>query len=241
MMRKERPLLKIIDLEAWYGELKILHDVNMEVYKGELVAIIGPNGSGKSTTLKSIAGVIQKKRGKIFLDGKKISRKQPHDVTRIGMSYVPQGRRVFPTMTVEENLEMGGFILDPGVMKERLNDVYRFLPELRRWRNKKATFLSGGQQQLLSIGRALMLKPRLLLLDEPSLGLSPKAMQEIFRKIIDINKSGTTIVLVEQNAKAALTLADRAYVLELGKNKLTGKGKALLDDKRVSKLYLGGE
>ncbi len=234
-------ILKVKDLEAWYGPLQVLFGIDMDVYEGELVAIIGPNGCGKSTTLKSIAGVIQEKRGRIGVDRKLISRKQPHDITRLGISFVPQGRQVFPTMTVEENLEMGGFILDSKTMKKRQGSVYTFLPELRRWRNKKATFLSGGQQQLLSIGRALMLKPRILLLDEPSLGLSPNAMKDVFRKIIDIKRSGTTIILVEQNAKAALKIADRAYVLESGRNKLTGRGKDLLKDKRVSRLYLGGE
>jgi branched-chain amino acid transport system ATP-binding protein len=143
-------------------------------------------------------------------------------------------------MSVEENLEMGGFILDHDAMRSRLKEVYRFLPQLKEFRHRKASFLSGGQQQLLSIGRALMLHPRLLLLDEPSLGLSPKAMGEIFEKIKDIRRKGTTVLIVEQNAKAVLELADKAYVLELGKNKLEGRGKDLLKDERVSKLYLGG-
>lgn len=240
-MKQETTLLNISNIEAWYGELQILHGINIHVNKGELVAIIGPNGSGKSTTLKCIAGLIKKKRGRIFFNRKLLSNKQPHNITKLGISYVPQGRRVFSTMSVEENLEMGGFILPKNVMKARLADVYNFMPELKYWRHKKATFLSGGQQQLLSIARALMLKPELLLLDEPSLGLSPKAMQDIFQKIIEIKKTGATIILIEQNAKAALKLADRAYVLELGKNKLTGTGISLLKDKRVSKLYLGGE
>jgi branched-chain amino acid transport system ATP-binding protein len=235
-----KPLLRIDGLEAWYGALKVLNRVDMQVFEGEIVAIIGPNGSGKSTTLKSVAGFIQKRRGKIFFGDRIISRKKPHDITKLGISFVPQGRRVFPRMTVEENLEMGGFILDHDVMKARLRDVYKFFPQLKEFRTKKATFLSGGQQQLLSIGRALMLRPKLLLLDEPSLGLSPKVMSELFRKIIEINKQGTTILIVEQNAKAALAIADRAYVLELGKNKLEGRGKDLSKDKRVSRLYLGG-
>lgn len=234
-------ILRIADLEAWYGELQVLHGVTMHVNSGELVAIIGPNGSGKSTTLKSIAGLLQKKKGAIGFEDKKISRTRAHQITRLGISFVPQGRRVFPTMTVEENLEIGGFILSDKLVKERLAEVYSFLPDLKRFRNKKATFLSGGQQQLLSIGRALMLKPKVLLLDEPSLGLSPKAMKAIFRKIVEIKKKGTTVILVEQNAKAALEIADRAYVLELGRNKLTGEGKKLLNDKRVGKLYLGGK
>ena len=240
MVKKPKPLLALRNTKAWYDKLQILFDLNMDIYSGELVAIIGPNGSGKSTTLKCITGLIQKKTGKIIFAGKSISKKKPHEVTRLGISIVPQGRRVFGTMTVEENLEMGGYILPREKVAVRLKEVYRFLPELKKWRNKKATFLSGGQQQILSIGRALMLKPRLLLLDEPSLGLSPKVMHEIFEKIIKINKSGTTIILVEQNAKIALSLCHRAYVLELGKDKLKGPGKKLLKDKRVSKLYLGG-
>jgi branched-chain amino acid transport system ATP-binding protein len=233
-------LLGLKDVEAWYDKLQVLKGVDMRVYPGEIVAIIGPNGCGKSTTFKCITGLIQKKTGKIFFDGRFISRKKPHEITKLGISIVPQGRRVFSNMTVEENLEMGGFILDKGVMRNRIKDIYRFIPELKGWRNKKATFLSGGQQQLLSIGRALMLKPRLLLMDEPSLGLSPIALKGVFKKILEINEMGTTIMIVEQNAKAALKIADRAYVLELGKNKLEGTGKELLEDPRVSKLYLGG-
>jgi len=233
-------LLELKNIEAWYGKLQVLKGVNMKVERGEFVCIIGPNGSGKSTTLKCVNGLIQKKKGTVLFEGKNISKKQAHDVTKLGISIVPQGRRVFGTMTVEENLEMGGFILDKVVVKDRLKEVYRFLPELKKWRSKRATFLSGGQQQLLSFGRALMLKPKLIILDEPSLGLSPKAMKHIFEKIVQINKAGTTVLMVEQNAKMALSLCDRAYVLELGKNRLTGKGKDLLKDKRVSKLYLGG-
>ena len=238
-MRK-KPILKLKDIEAWYDKLQVLKGVNMKLYQGDFVAIIGPNGCGKSTIMKCITGLIQKKKGKISLAGRLISKKQPHDITKLGISIVPQGRQVFPTMTVAENLEMGGYLLDKKTLKKNLKEVYQFLPELKKWKNKKATFLSGGQQQLLSIGRALMLKPKIMLLDEPSLGLSPIAMEAIFKKIIEINKKGTTILLVEQNAKAALQICDRAYVLELGKNQLEGTGKQLLNDKKVGKLYLGG-
>ena len=236
----KRPVLKIMNLESWYGELKILHGINMEVNQGELVAIIGPNGSGKSTTMKCIAGVIQKKNGKIFLDSKFISRKQPHDITRIGISYVPQGRQVFPHLTVRENLEMGAYIMaDHALIKTSLDAVFKKFPFLESKQDDYAYTLSGGQQQMLAIARALMQNPEVLLLDEPSLGLSPKMMKEVFQKIKEINKEGVAIVLVEQNAKQATEIADRTYILEDGKIMLKG-GKKILKDKRVKRIYLGG-
>lgn len=235
-----KPILQLKDVEAWYDKLQVLKGVNMELHSGDFVAIIGPNGCGKSTTMKCITGLLQKKTGRIYLDGKLISKKKAHDITKLGISIVPQGRQVFPTMTVEENLEMGGYLLDKKTLRKNMKEVYAFLPELKKWKKKRATFLSGGQQQLLSIGRALMLKPKIMLLDEPSLGLSPIAMQEIFKKIVELNKRGMTILMVEQNAKAALEICDRAYVLELGQNKLEGTGKELLRSKKVGKLYLGG-
>lgn len=232
-------MLEIKHLEAGYGHLKILKGVNLVAKKGDLVALVGPNGSGKSTTLKCIFGLLKAKKGKILLKRKNISELNPDEIVRLGVSYAPQGRRVFQTMTVEENLEMGGFILEnKDRVKERIKEVYSYFPILKERKDQKASFLSGGQQQMLSIGRALMLKPEILLLDEPSLGLAPNVMIEIFRKIKEINKQGTTIVLVEQNAHMALEICNRAYVLEQGKIALHD-GSSLANKKLVKLLYLG--
>lgn len=232
-------MLEVKDLEASYGYLKVLRDISLTAKEGDLVALVGPNGSGKSTTLKTIFGLIKPDKGKIFFKKMNISGKNPDEIVRLGISYVPQGRRVFQTMTVEENLEMGAYILeDKNLVKERIEEVYEFFPMLKEKRNQKATFLSGGLQQMLSIGRALMLKPELLLLDEPSLGLAPKIMVEIFRKIKEINKQGTTIVLVEQNARMALEIANKSYILESGRVVMHG-GSELSKKKVVKDLYLG--
>ena len=231
-------MLEIKHLEAGYGQINILKGVNITANQGDLVALIGPNGSGKSTTLKCISGLLKPKRGRILLKNKNIAGKNPDDIVRYGVSYVPQGRRVFSTMSVEENLEMGGFILKKNLVKERIKEIYNFFPLLKEKRNQKATFLSGGQQQILSIGRALMLKPELLLLDEPSLGLAPNMIIEIFRKIKEINKQGTTIILVEQNAHMALEICNKAYVLEGGRIALHD-GSSLGKKKLVKELYLG--
>tara|TARA_Y100000034_G_C6906717_1_gene421041 strand:+ start:3786 stop:4484 length:699 start_codon:yes stop_codon:yes gene_type:complete len=231
-------MLEIKNLEAGYGSLKILKGVNLVAKEGDLVALIGPNGCGKSTTLKCIFGLLRPYSGNILFKGKKITRKRPDRIVRFGISYVPQGRRVFQTMTVEENLEMGAFILSKELARKRLKEIYDYFPILKQKKHQKATFLSGGQQQMLSIGRALMLKPRLLLLDEPSLGLDPKMMVEIFRKIKEINKKRTTVILVEQNASMALEICNRAYVLENGKIALKG-GKDLAKKKDVKDLYVG--
>ncbi len=232
-------ILRIENLEAGYGELKVLKGINIEARKGDLVAIIGPNGSGKSTMIKSIFGLVKPTKGQILFKGKKITGKRPDEIVHYGITYVPQGRLVFSTMTVEENLEMGAFILkDKSIVKERMEEVYKFFPELKEKRNQRATFLSGGQQQMLSIGRALMLKPEMILLDEPSLGLAPMAMQDIFRKIKTINKQGTTVILVEQNAHLALAICNKAYVIETGRIALKG-GKDIAKKQKVKDLYLG--
>jgi len=231
-------MLEIKHLEAGYGHLKVLKGINLMAKKGDLVALIGPNGSGKSTTLKCVFGLLKPTNGKILFKNKNIAGKNPDEIVKLGISYVPQGRRVFQTMTVEENLEMGGFILeDKNLIKERIKDIYNYFPILKEKKNQKATFLSGGQQQMLSMGRALMLKPELLLLDEPSLGLDPKTMVGIFRKIKEINKQGTTIVLVEQNTHMALEIADKAYVLEGGKIAL--HDGIDLSKKSLKELYFG--
>ena len=233
-------LLQIKKLEAGYGELKVLHGVDIDVNEKEIVAIIGPNGSGKSTIIKSVLGLVKASKGTITFNKKRITNKSPDEIVRLGIAYVPQGRMVFQTMTVEENLEMGAYVLDDKeVIKKRMQEVYEKFPDLKSRRNQRATFLSGGQQQMLSIGRALMLKPKLLLLDEPSLGLAPKTMADIFKKIIKINKQeGTTILIVEQNARMALEICDKAYVLETGKIAMKGTGK-IANKKRVKELYLG--
>lgn len=231
-------MLEIKHLEAGYGHLKVLNGINLSAKQGDLVALIGPNGCGKSTTLKCIFGLLKPKSGKILFKRNSIAGKNPDEIVRLGVSYVPQGRRVFSTMSVEENLEMGGFILKKDLAKERIKEVYNFFPLLKEKRNQKATFLSGGQQQILSIGRALMLKPNLLLLDEPSLGLAPNMIIEIFRKIKEINKQGTTVILVEQNAHMALEICNRAYVLERGRIALHD-GSGLGKKKLVKELYLG--
>jgi ABC-type branched-subunit amino acid transport system ATPase component len=233
-------LLTIQNLDAWYGKVQILKDVRIHINKGEIVSIIGPNGAGKSTLIKSIFGLVPKRRGKIVFGGRSISKTKSSMIVRKGICYVPQGRSVFPSLTVKENLEMGAFIRKKG-LKKRLRRVYERFPILFKRRNQKAGLLSGGEQQMLALGRALMLRPRLLLLDEPSLGLSPQIKKEIFDKIMEINAEGISILIVEQNARMSLQMSDRAYVLETGRNKLEGKGKDLLKDKRVQKLYLGGE
>lgn len=233
-------MLKITGLDAWYGKIQILHKVNVEVKDGEIVSIIGPNGAGKSTLLKSIFGLVGKRAGKIIFKGKDLSKTSISNIVRKGICYVPQGRSVFPSLTVKENLEMGGITRKAGV-KKQLNQIFGKFPILKERKNQKAGLLSGGEQQMLALGRALMLNPKLLLLDEPSLGLSPKIKQQIFEKILEINRDGIAVLIVEQNARLSLKMSDRAYVLETGRNKLHGKGKDLLKDKRVQKLYLGGE
>ena len=233
-------LLTIKNLDAWYGKVQILKDVKIHINEGEIVSIIGPNGAGKSTLIKSIFGLVPKRRGRIMFRGRNISNTKSSMIVRKGICYVPQGRSVFPSLTVKENLEMGAFIRKKW-LKKRLKRIYERFPILFKRRNQKAGLLSGGEQQMLALGRALMLRPRLLLLDEPSLGLSPQIKKEIFDKIREVNAEGISILIVEQNARMSLQMSDRAYVLETGRNKLEGKGKDLLKDKRVQKLYLGGE
>tara|TARA_Y100000310_G_scaffold334233_1_gene413543 strand:- start:73481 stop:74185 length:705 start_codon:yes stop_codon:yes gene_type:complete len=232
-------ILELKGVEAGYGPIKVLHGVNITAKKGDIIAIVGPNGSGKSTTIKSIFGLVQPEKGQIIFKEKKLVGQTADQIVHHGVSYVPQGRMVFQTMTVEENLEMGAYILkDKKVIQERLKKMYNMFPILEEKKNQQATFLSGGQQQMLSIARALMLEPELLLLDEPSLGLAPNMMVNIFRTIKEINKTGTTIVLVEQNAHMALEICDKAYVLEQGKIALSG-GSEIAKKKQVKELYLG--
>jgi branched-chain amino acid transport system ATP-binding protein len=234
-------LLRAEALTGGYGKMPILHEVSLIIAPGELVAVIGPNGAGKSTAFKVIVGFLKPTVGRVLFDGDDITGRRPDQVLRRGLAYVPQGRIVFPQMTVLENLEMGGYIeRNPARIREALERVYALFPILAERRRQKAGTMSGGEQQMVAIGRALMTTPKLVLLDEPSLGLSPKYVSLIFEKLVEMKRSGYTLMLVEQNAAKALSVADRAYVLELGRNRFEGTGRALLTNPEVKRLYLGG-
>jgi ABC-type branched-subunit amino acid transport system ATPase component len=234
-------LLKADGIHAGYGKLEILHGVSLEVRPQELVSVIGPNGAGKSTGFKTIVGLLRPTSGRILFDGKEVTGLPPYEVLRLGLAYVPQGRIVFPQMTVLENLEMGAYIeSDPARVKEALERVYALFPILAERRHQKAGTMSGGEQQMVAIGRALMTTPKLILLDEPSLGLSPKFVTQIFDKLLEMKRAGYTLMVVEQNAAKALSVADRGYVLELGRNRFEGTGQDLLNNPEVKRLYLGG-
>ncbi|MEE9192723.1 MAG: ABC transporter ATP-binding protein [Candidatus Aerophobetes bacterium] len=232
-------ILEAKKIRAGYGETEILHGVFVKVDEGEIVSIIGPNGAGKSTLLKTILGLLKPLEGKIILDAEDITGLDPHIIVRKGICYVPQTENVFPSLTVEENLEMGAFIRTDDY-KSRMEEVYGIFPHLKERRGDRAGKLSGGQRQMVAIGRALMLEPKVLLLDEPSASLAPKLVQLIFEKIHEINRSGVAILMVEQNTREALKLAHRAYVLTMGRNRFHDTGEALLNNKEVGKLYLGG-
>jgi len=234
-------LLRAEALTAGYGKVPILHDVTLEVRAGEMVSVIGPNGAGKSTAFKTIVGFVHATSGHVIFDGQEITGLRPDQVLPRGLAYVPQGRIVFPQMTVLENLEMGAYIeRDGGRVREALERVYTLFPILAERRTQKAGTLSGGEQQMVAIGRALMTRPKLILLDEPSLGLSPKFVSLIFETLVQMKGAGYTLMVVEQNAARALAVADRGYVLELGRNRFEGSGAALLADPDVKRLYLGG-
>jgi branched-chain amino acid transport system ATP-binding protein len=234
-------LLRAEAMTAGYGKMAILHEVSLIVAPGELVAVIGPNGAGKSTTFKVIVGFLKPTIGRVLFDGDDITGLRPDEVLRRGLAYVPQGRIVFPQMTVLENLEMGGYIQrNPARIREALERVHALFPILAERRHQKAGTMSGGEQQMVAIGRALMTTPKLVLLDEPSLGLSPKYVALIFEKLVEMKRSGYTLMVVEQNAAKALSVADRGYVLELGRNRFEGSGRTLLADPEVKRLYLGG-
>ena len=232
--------LRIRNLEAGYGRLQVLFGVSMDVEPGEIAVLIGPNGAGKSTMLKSVFNLTHISKGSISFNGRDITALPTHQRIALGISIVPQGRQVFPALSVRENLEVGAYLTpEAGVVEERMKEVLGHFPELKPKLNDAAQSLSGGQQQMLAIGRALMQKPTLLLLDEPSLGLSPKLMKELFIRIQKINKEGTTILMVEQNAKAACAIADRVFVLEEGRIALHG-GRDVLKNEKIKKIYLGG-
>lgn len=232
-------MLKIANLTAGYGNgPDIIKNVHFEVKDAEIVTIIGPNGAGKSTVLRSIFGLTSIRSGEILFFGENLIGLKTEHIIQLGISYVLQGRSVFPSMTVQENLEMGAYILK-GSVQHQLSQVYQQFSRLYEKRHMVTRSLSGGEQQMVALGRALMLSPKLLLLDEPSIGLSPKITQEVFEKCLEIRKNGTSILMVEQNANVALEYSDRGYVLELGENRFEDSGKNLLYNKKVGELYLG--
>jgi ABC-type branched-subunit amino acid transport system ATPase component len=232
-------LLDLSRVTAGYGEMIILHDVCVRVESGEAITLIGPNGAGKSTLLKTIFGVLTPTGGRILFEGRDITGLKPPALVRRGMSYVPQVDNVFPSLTVQENLDMGAFVRRDSVA-ERLEEVYALFPALRLKRKQRVGGLSGGERQMVAMARALMLDPRLLLLDEPSAGLSPRLVGLVFEKMAEINRSGVALLIVEQNARQALRLSHRGYVLAAGRARLEGKGDELLRDAEIGRLYLGG-
>jgi ABC-type branched-subunit amino acid transport system ATPase component len=232
-------VLETKNLVSGYGETDILHDVSVELQEKEIVSIIGPNGAGKSTLLKTIFGLLKPKVGVVELDGAEVTGLSPDRIVRRGMSYVPQVDNVFPSLTIQENLEMGAFIRTDDYGK-KLEEIYELFPLLMERRDEKVGKLSGGQRQMVAMGRALMLDPKVLLLDEPSASLAPILVSMIFDKIIDINQTGVAIMVVEQNARETLKISDRGYVLAMGRKVFEDTGKAILENKEVGKLYLGG-
>ena len=235
-------LLELRDVEAGYGSLQILHGVSLHVNEGEVVSVIGPNGAGKSTTFKVIMGLIAYRGGDIVFDGRTLVDQRPNRILGLGLGYVPQGRVVFSQMTVRENLEIGAYLeRDPAKIKASMEWVFALFPRLGERKRQLAGSMSGGEQQMLAMGRALMMRPKMLMLDEPSLGLSPRLVDELFDKTVEMARAGLTVMLVEQNAARALEISDRGYVLELGRNRYEGTGRALLDNPEVRQMYLGGE
>ena len=233
-------MLEVKDLEVYYGVIQAIKGVSFHVEKGEVIALIGANGAGKTTILHTVTGLISPKKGSMIFEGKDITKVPAHKIVSMGMAHVPEGRRVFAELSVYENLKMGAYTrTDKAEIEESLKNVYKRFPRLEERKNQMAGTLSGGEQQMLAMGRALMSKPGIILMDEPSMGLSPILVNEIFDIIRSVSESGTTVLLVEQNAKKALSIADRAYVLETGNITLEGKAKDLLEDDSIKKAYLG--
>lgn len=233
-------ILKVDDINVYYGSIHAIKGISFEVGEGEVVTLIGANGAGKSTTLNTIAGLLRSKTGSIEFMGQSLAKVPSHKIVAKGLALVPEGRRVFLQMTVQENLEMGAFTQKNAGIAQDLEMVYDLFPRLKERLKQTAGTLSGGEQQMLAMGRALMSKPRLLMLDEPSMGLAPILVQEIFNIIKALHDAGTTVLLVEQNARMALSIADRAYVLETGKVSMSGNAADLANDERVKQAYLGG-
>ena len=233
-------MLEVNDLQVYYGMIHAIKGVSFHVNEGEIIALIGANGAGKTTILHTITGLIEPKGGQVVFEGKDITKTPAHKIVELGMAHVPEGRRVFAQLSVYQNLKMGAYTRsDKNEIEESLEMVYKRFPRLEERKNQMAGTLSGGEQQMLAMGRALMSKPRIILMDEPSMGLSPILVNEIFDIIQSVSASGTTVLLVEQNAKKALAIADRAYVLETGKISLDGNAKDLLNDDSIKKAYLG--
>ena len=243
MSANEPPILETRDVEAGYFEVNILHGISISVPPGAIVTVIGPNGAGKSTLLKAIYGLLKPRNGTVVFrsDGQEhdITGRKPHRITALGMNYIPQLDNVFPTMSVQENLEMGAFLARDG-SQEQLERVYGWFPRLKERRRQRAGTLSGGERQMLALGRALMIDPKLLLLDEPSAGLAPIVVEVIFDKLVEINDAGIAMVIVEQNARRSLAMSAYGYVLDMGRNRFEGPGAELLHDEKVVDLYLGG-
>ena len=236
-----QPLLRLTDIHSYYGNIHALQGISIDVFRGEIVTLLGANGAGKTTTLRTIHGLIHPKKGKIELNGRDITTMPAHEHVRVGIGQSPEGRRIFSRMTVMENLQMGGYSRkDKAGLHEDYERVFDLFPRLRERRNQAGGTLSGGEQQMLAMGRALMTRPTLLLLDEPSMGLAPILVEEIFAIMKDINRQGTTVLVVEQNALMALGAADRGYVLQTGTIVRSGDAKDLLEDPEVQKAYLGG-
>ena len=233
-------MLKVTDLNVYYGAIHAIRDISFEVNEGEIVTLIGANGAGKSTTLKTISGLLRSKTGSIDFMGTSLSNMAAHKIANMGLAHVPEGRRIFLEMTVEENLDMGGYSRKKSELAAAIDDVYTRFPRLKERRGQIAGTLSGGEQQMLAVGRALMSSPKMIMLDEPSMGLAPKLVNQIFDIIGELNESGITILLVEQNARMALRLAHRGYVLESGRIVLSDEAGALLENDAVRKAYLGG-
>jgi branched-chain amino acid transport system ATP-binding protein len=234
----QEAVLEVANLNTGYGDIQILYDVDLEVYARESVLVFGPNGAGKSTLMKAVFGLIPVWRGAVRFEGRSIAGWNPEDVVAAGISYVPQLENVFPSLTVEENLEIGGVLRRNGVA-QRISELYDMFPPLSQARRRLAGTLSGGQRQMLAMARALMLEPHLLLLDEPSAGLAPILVEEIFEWVARINASGTTILMIEQNVQQVLPVVDRGYALEMGRNRLSASSEVLLADEEIGRLYLG--
>ena len=233
--------LEATDIYAGYGKIEVLHGASIRAAAGEIICIIGPNGSGKSTLLKTVFGLIKPTRGTVSFDGKDVTRLDPEQKVPLGIAFIPQGRNVFPSLTVRENLEMGGTALNSEkAVRLAIEEAVEAYPLLKKKIRDRAGNLSGGEKQILSLARADMVKPSLILMDEPSIGLSPRMIDEVYIKITEINRRGTTFAIVEQNARKALSIAHRGYVLDLGQTRLEDTGAGLLDNEEVKKLYLGG-
>lgn len=238
-MRRKRQLLKLTNIETFYGKIQALKGINLEVEEGKIVTLLGGNGAGKSTTMKTIAGLLKPRKGMVEFLGEKVTGMRPDQLLRKGIALVPEGRAILATMTVLENLEMGAYHRKDNGVKQDIRDVMKRFPILEERQSQLAGTLSGGQQQMLAIARALLSKPKLILLDEPSMGLAPLIVAEIFEIIKEINREGTTVLLVEQNAKQALKIADYGYVMETGKIIIEGVASDLLQDERIVEAYLG--